>query len=69
VVLDKSFNDPLKAIIGGIQSNLVNGVGWFNIKPNYFISPSQGKKRYMYVLGNFNFLEYKPTSQISLQAS
>jgi hypothetical protein len=37
VVLDKRFNDPLKAIIGGIQSNLVNGVVWFNIKPNYFI--------------------------------
>ena len=25
-------------------------------------SPSQGKKRYMYVLGNFNFLGYKPYS-------
>jgi hypothetical protein len=38
VVLDKRFNDPLKAIIGGIQSNLVNGVVWFNIRPNFFIS-------------------------------
>ena len=25
-------------MIGGIQSNLVNGLVWFNIKPNYFIS-------------------------------
>lgn len=27
----------MKAVIGGIQSNLVNGVIWFNIKPNFFI--------------------------------
>jgi hypothetical protein len=27
-----------------------------------FFSPSQGKKRYIYVLGNFNFLGYKPYS-------
>ena len=27
-----------------------------------FFSPSQGKKRYMYILGNFNFLGYKPYS-------
>ena len=23
-------------MIGGVQSNLVNGIVWFNIKPNYF---------------------------------
>ena len=28
----------MKAIIGGIQSNLANGVVWFNVKPNFFIS-------------------------------
>ena len=38
MVLDKRYTDPLKAMIGGIQSNLVNGLVWFNIKPNYFIS-------------------------------
>ena len=38
VVFDKSLNNPLQSIIGGIQSNLVNGTVWFNIKPNYFIS-------------------------------
>ena len=37
-VQDKRYSDPLKAMIGGIQSNLVNGLVWFNIKPNYFIS-------------------------------
>jgi hypothetical protein len=31
-----------------------------------FFSPSQGKKRYMYVLGNFNFLGYKPYSLSAL---
>jgi hypothetical protein len=38
VVLDKRFNDPFKAVTGGVQSNFVNGVVWFNIKPNNFIS-------------------------------
>ena len=28
----------MKAIIGGIQSNLANGVVWFNVRPNFFIS-------------------------------
>ena len=27
----------MKAIIGGIQSNMANGVIWFNIRPNFFI--------------------------------
>ena len=38
VLFDKRFSDPMKAVIGGIQSNLVNGVIWFAIKPNFFIS-------------------------------
>ena len=38
VVFDKRLNNPLQSIIGGIQSNLVNGTVWFKIKPNYFIS-------------------------------
>ena len=29
---------PLKIMIRGIQSNLVNGIIWFIIKPNYFLS-------------------------------
>jgi hypothetical protein len=37
VVLDKRFNDPFKVVTGGVQSNFVNGVVWFNIKPNNFI--------------------------------
>ena len=28
----------MKAIIGGIQSNMANEVIWFNIRPNFFIS-------------------------------
>ena len=42
VVLDKRFRDPIKAVIGGITSNLVNGIVWFNIKPNYFILIDDG---------------------------
>lgn len=38
VVVDKRFTNPLKAMIGGIKSNIVNGILWFIIKPNYFIS-------------------------------
>ena len=30
--------NPIKIMIGGIQSNLGNEIVWFNIKPNYFIS-------------------------------
>ena len=28
----------MKEITGGIQSNLANGVVWFNVRPNFFIS-------------------------------
>ena len=38
LVLDKIFVNPLNAIIGGVQYNLVNGIIWFNIKQNFFIS-------------------------------
>ena len=38
VIFDKRFSEPMKAIIGGIQSNMANGVIWFNIRPNFFIS-------------------------------
>lgn len=37
VVLNNRFYDPIKPLIGGIQSNLVNSVIWFNIKPNYSV--------------------------------
>lgn len=38
VVFDKRLSNPLQSMIGGIQSNLVNGIVWFNIKPNFFLS-------------------------------
>ena len=38
VIFDKRFSNPMKAIIGGVQSNMANGVIWFNIRPNFFIS-------------------------------
>ena len=38
VIFYKRFSNPMKTIIGGIQSNLANGVVWFNIRPNFFIS-------------------------------
>ncbi|KAK5842774.1 hypothetical protein PVK06_005165 [Gossypium arboreum] len=38
VLLDKRFENPIKALIGGIQSNLHTGVIGFKVKPNYFIS-------------------------------
>ena len=56
MVLDKRYTDPLKAMIGGIQSNLVNGLVWFNIKPNYFISINDPN------LENTIRIRIKPTS-------
>ena len=38
VIIDKRFTNPLKALIGRINSNLANGIVWFKVKPNYFIS-------------------------------
>ncbi|MFQ6625969.1 hypothetical protein Gotur_006059, partial [Gossypium turneri] len=38
VLLDKRFDNPIKALIGGIQSNLHNGIIGFKVKPHYFIS-------------------------------
>ena len=55
-VQDKRYTDPLKAMIGGIQSNLVNGLVWFNIKPNYFISINDPN------LENTIRIRIKPTS-------
>ena len=55
-VQDKRYSDPLKAMIGGIQSNLVNGLVWFNIKPNYFISINDPN------LENTIRIRIKPTS-------
>ena len=55
-VQDKRYSDPLKAMIGGIQSNHVNGLVWFNIKPNYFISINDPN------LENTIRIRIKPTS-------
>ena len=55
-VQDKRYTDPLKVMIGGIQSNLVNGLVWFNIKPNYFISINDPN------LENTIRIRIKPTS-------
>ena len=38
VIYDKRFIDTMKEIIGGIQSNLANGVVWVDARPNFFIS-------------------------------
>ncbi|XP_059650765.1 uncharacterized protein LOC132296596 [Cornus florida] len=38
LVMDNRFHNPIDAFIGGIQSNIVNNVIWFKIKPNYFVS-------------------------------
>ena len=38
ILLNKRFKEPIKALIGGFQSNLVTRVVWFKLKPNYFIS-------------------------------
>ncbi|XP_059668755.1 uncharacterized protein LOC132313828 [Cornus florida] len=38
LVMDNRFHNPVDALIGGIQSNLLNNVIWFKIKPNYFVS-------------------------------
>ncbi|XP_059635340.1 uncharacterized protein LOC132277503 [Cornus florida] len=40
LVMDNRFHNPVDALIGGVQSNLVNNVIWFKIKPNYFVSLS-----------------------------
>ncbi|XP_059629547.1 uncharacterized protein LOC132272407 [Cornus florida] len=37
LVMDNRFHNPIDALIGGVQSNLVNNVIWFKIKPNYFV--------------------------------
>ncbi|MFQ6652605.1 hypothetical protein Gotur_024390, partial [Gossypium turneri] len=38
VFLDKKFENPIKALIGEIQSTLHTGAIGFKVKPNYFIS-------------------------------
>ncbi|XP_059629546.1 uncharacterized protein LOC132272406 [Cornus florida] len=40
LVMDNRFHNPVDALIGGVQSNLVNNIIWFKIKPNYFVSLS-----------------------------
>lgn len=37
-VMDNKLFVFEKALIGGIQSNLYNGLIWFTIKPNYFLA-------------------------------
>ncbi|XP_059663543.1 uncharacterized protein LOC132309235 [Cornus florida] len=38
LLMDNRFHKPVDALIGGVQSNLVNNLIWFKIKPNFFIS-------------------------------
>ncbi|XP_059624604.1 uncharacterized protein LOC132267462 [Cornus florida] len=38
LVMDYRFHNPIDALIGGVQSNLVNNVIWFKLTPNYFVS-------------------------------
>ncbi|XP_059624661.1 uncharacterized protein LOC132267523 [Cornus florida] len=38
LVMDNRLYNPVDALIGGVQSNLVNNVIWFKLTPNYFVS-------------------------------
>ncbi|XP_059635288.1 uncharacterized protein LOC132277447 [Cornus florida] len=38
LIMDNRFHNPVDALIGGVESNLINNVIWFKIKPNYFVS-------------------------------
>ncbi|XP_043697053.1 uncharacterized protein LOC122647811 [Telopea speciosissima] len=38
-IFDKRFlADPINALIGGIESNLIHGSVWFKLRPNFFLS-------------------------------